>query len=328
MKLRELITEKISFSTYRNDAYNAIEKGIRDGLYDIGQDLIRQPEQHPTYDQVHEFLKTNLAKRITKPIESQLSYLGTKMTTGNFFGVTFATINPHGEAYRDYIQISDRYIDDITKKLVEYLFQSLLDNDAYDSETERLRSTTEAANMFRNERYGNIDDWRIEKTVNDMISTYIHEMVHLQQHSKQPLDKSTEYRSYATKNKKDFDRAIDNVSNGTGSERDWKLYKASPQEIPAFAHQAALDIIHDTMIDGRDATAEDLRYIIEILNEYIKGGKFANEYYNSTMPYYANTFKDPTSHDYKVFKRFMKIVAQELVSYRDQIQEKLNKYTL
>lgn len=99
--------------------------------------LVRQDEQHPTVDQMYEFLKTNLPIKIIVPMASKLTWLGRKILeipNEEFFGVYFDTIINNGEAYRDYIKITDRYTDDISKKLIDQLFQSLFDNDAYDSE--------------------------------------------------------------------------------------------------------------------------------------------------------------------------------------------------
>lgn len=185
---------------------------------------------------------------------------------------------------------------------------------------QKLYDTKQTAKIFKNI---DIDDYKFGDTVNELIGTYIHELVHIQQHKNQPIDKPTAYTSYGTKNKDKFKKSIDNINSGQYSNEDLKLYKASPQEIPAFAHNAAISIIHDAMIDGNTSDKEDLKYYISVLDDYIKGGKFAKEYYTNTMPYYVQTFNNKNSKDFKVFKRFMKIVAQELIQYRNHLQKKL-----
>jgi hypothetical protein len=106
--------------------------------------------------------------------------------------------------------------------------------------------------------------------------------------------------------KKEFRKSIHNITNQTASDRDDKVYRASPQEIPAFAHQVALKIADNIRIDyGNNIPSK-----VEI-NRWIEG-------------YIEKQFKNPKDpKEFNVFKRFHKLVYQEVMRYLERYKNRV-----
>lgn len=153
-------------------------------------------------------------------------------------------------------------------------------------------------------------DRDVERNVENLVSVVIHELVHVVQHNQQYKKgkTSTEYRSYLSKNNKDFYSSINKIHNSEHNDKDYRLYRGSPQEIAAFAHEAALKFIRYI----------DLEYIdVEYIKDLKKDLPRELEYYIERM------FNDPKNADeYKVFKRFNKLMYQEVVRYIEHIEKK------
>ena len=327
MNLRQLIAEKISITTARDEIASGIHSVIKDVVENIGMqfhtNFFDQPEVN--YDQLYEFLQSNLMRVLTRRIQTKLISTGRKILelgSNSYFHVDFNDSNVGGAAYYDRIEINKKPVITIAKYIVDGIIDSLHDNAAIDDGI--ITDVKYASRMISNTEI-DMDYYKIIDSINELISVFIHELVHIKQHSTQDMMKPTEYRSYATKDKERFNKAISNIHAGNASEEDMRLYRASPQEIPAFAHNAALDILHSIVDTNTDNITEinDIKYYIEVLSDYIRGGRFATSYISHHMPYYSKTFNKPGTKEYQVFKRFYKIVAQELMQYRDKLQQHL-----
>jgi hypothetical protein len=332
MKLRELLSEKISFTTARNDVADGIQTVIDELVENISNQFYTQffEPGYTDYDQTYEFLKSNISRVLRRRLQVKLMSLGRKileLDPNAYFHIEFNDSNVGGAAYYDSIQINQQSVLKLAEKVLDKIIDSMLDNGAFNGDNiPKIEDVKYAAKCIRMTDI-DIHDYKTSEIVNDLIGVFIHELVHIKQHSTQDKYKPTEYRSYATKDKTRFNKAIDNIHAGNASPEDMKLYRASPQEIPAFAHNAALEIIHSItdMNTDKITSIEDIKYYIEVLTDYIRGGRFATEYYRSHMPYYFNNFNNPGTKEYQVFKRFFKTVAQELMQYRDKLQQQLEK---
>lgn len=144
----------------------------------------------------------------------------------------------------------------------------------------------------------------VKKVILDVAETLVHELVHVQQAVRQDKYKEVEYRSY-----------LDNIKDemkmlmfGTIDDYTRKLYYASPQEIPAFANQLVVNLINQ--IEEKPKSPE----FNQKLDELIKTGRFVDKNYEK--------YNNPDNYkEYKVYKRFMKLVYQGLINYRDSLNE-------
>ena len=160
----------------------------------------------------------------------------------------------------------------------------------------------------------------VYKYLAPMVSTFIHELVHIKQHEPQQWGK-IEYRSYLM-NKQKFYQAIRNIHDGISTDLDHLAHASSPQEIPARAHSTVSDYI-ETLVDKNPLTMttrdlHDLEYYIEGMDP------------KNILDRTYRKFKDPNSKEYKIYKRYMKQIAQEMIAYRNyliKIQNKLNQQT-
>lgn len=124
-------------------------------------------------------------------------------------------------------------------------------------------------------------------SLEDMVQVFVHELVHVVQHLKQSHRDTTEYRSYLTNDKKRFNDAI-----ASSSDEDAHLYYASPQEIPAFAHDIVSNILKS--MQGKNVSRSDIQ---DAVRDRV-GAMFPNR-------------NDPKVK--KVYNRYLKLVYQELM---------------
>lgn len=315
MRLFELfISEKISLTHLKNPLKKNIESEILDSVHQIhykeskldpGSRALSDREGSLTHimPQVHEWLAQQLDVRVSSIIETIL-----KTITDIPVTVDFAKMHNQGEASNRHIKLNYSFIDELTTSIIagmyDYALDSLEDEHQIVSTLFRVYKSVDAYYIFS--LYG------VEKTINQMISTIIHEMVHVVQHDAQLKvgRPRTEYRSYLKKHVNSFYDSVRRLSSGDHSEEDYKAYRGSPQEIAAFAAEEAYNFIKDLGID--DLSLEDVAFIRKDLPAQMQG--------------YVNTqFNNPANkEEYNVFKRFNKLLYQEIVRYIDRV-EKLKK---
>ena len=165
-----------------------------------------------------------------------------------------------------------------------------------------------------------------KKAISDLTSVFIHEMVHVQQQHAQARaqqdtklrDTESEVRSYLIKgdkrkngsNKRKYANMMASLSPAT-----MHLYLASPQEIPAHAHTLALAMI-DVATNGEDPSQTNINTVIYNLDSLLKDSQLWSTF--TTAEQYKQ-FNKPGTHLYKIYKRFFKIVYQEITNYRTKL---------
>lgn len=159
---------------------------------------------------------------------------------------------------------------------------------------------------------------RTDRLIDKLSTVVTHELVHVLQHKAQ-LDTGrldTEYRSYLDTKKGEFhDLASDGVTSG---EKFNRLYYASPQEIGAYAHDMALQIIRDyglnvdyknTDLSQTELPKIDLRDIVYAIS--LRTG---------------DQFKErKTKKEEQVYRRYLKLVYLEVHRYIDNLRLTLPK---
>jgi hypothetical protein len=186
------------------------------------------------------------------------------------------------------------------------------------------------------------------------IDNMVHELVHIRQHApqsryktKRVFDKDTkqhklvtkqgtEFRSKVEPNQEKFYNAIRDLDK---SPENYKIYSSSLQEIPAHAHDAAVSVIRHLdfawggSVDeyGRDVShlKSQVKALKLIIANLSNGPTALKDVYGHPIKirrfeYFSKTFNHPNDKKlYPVYKKFVKIMSQELINYYNYWNEKL-----
>lgn len=313
MRLLELfISEKISLTHLKNPLKKEIDSEILGSLHQIyykeskldpgSRELAeKNTSLSGITPQVTDWLKQQLNVRLSLGIEQIL-----KTVTGIDLSVQFSKMKTGGSASGREINLSDVIVDELADKLVAEIYDATLN---YIEDESRLVST-----MFETfKRADNFTLESVDKNIKSLISVVIHEMVHVVQHDAQYKKgrDSTEYRSYLDKDTNRFHSSVRKLSAGSHTDADYRLYRGSPQEIAAFAQEAALKFLDD--LDVESLSDEDLVMVKQNMP-------------NELRWYVEKMFNNPENpQEYKVFKRFHKLMYQEVIRYFERLQKRRKK---
>ena len=153
-------------------------------------------------------------------------------------------------------------------------------------------------------------------TANWIAERIVHEIVHLEQAAREP-QKEKSYTSYLAKTSDQLWQAVENLA----SKENYEMYLASPQEIPAFAHQMVYRAITQALGGQslKNIAEDEIPYVIQELKDVLKDISSGMSASDETLGRYLN-FKGNDKKRMKVFKRFMKSVYQEVASYIEKLQ--------
>lgn len=251
-------------------------------------------------------------------------------------GVMFQNLSSSeaGHANGNVIVLNKKsYLDPLAEKILTEIQQQLFDNSIVhepspddDDISDKVRENTGAwyrvdweqarAHLVDN-RYA-IADRVMDRTpqINKLVDTILHELVHVIQHRQQRHRRQPEYRSYLDKKGNKL------RSFWRGPEQGWdfdntnwqRLYYASPQEIPAFAHNMAQAIIRGFGLDEP----------LELPYPTITAQDFVSELRNIVGDQYRNPTNPKES---KILNRYLKLAYQEVQRYieRKKAADKANQ---
>lgn len=327
MRIKDVIDEEISVTPYEGPVTDSVNNAVKHALGQLLPKLAKLPkkvsadlESEEGYGKlfrtyVTDIIEPQLIDSLSKHMHDALnSEIGEPMVSSLKFEPT-----EHGEqgyASETNIVLDNRFSKTLTRKLVTKLIDSALDS--YDP-GERVAGFTFIVRMASSgDRYywGTLY-YEIEGTVSNLVSTTLHELVHVIQYNQQDIKgrDDIEYRSYLDKHKGEFRSIVDRTSSADDSTEDpwasdrfWNLYLSSPQEISAFAHQAALNIIksyelHHDATTFENITSDDIIDAVDTIT--------------------SQRFKNPKSRkELMVRKRYMKLVYLEVARYVDAKKRK------
>jgi hypothetical protein len=219
--------------------------------------------------------------------------------------VEFTETKVGGSASGINMEISDNRVKALTKEIVECMYSYTLDT------LENKTSIVETFFMaFKKADVRTLYSGNLENELDRLVSVVLHELTHIIQHSaqyKQDRKGPTEYRSYLEPDKTKFNAVINKMHKGEElTPYEYKIYRASPQEIPAFAQEAALGVLNDLDIDN----VTDLKELRKLLPDNIRA-------------FMDHQFNNPSNaKEYAVFKKFHKLMYQEIMRYVDMIEKK------
>jgi hypothetical protein len=316
----EVVDEAISMTKYNQDLVDAIKTGIINGVLALEKpimsnqnllDVINDDSFSDRY--ARQYLQREAEASIEKAVIKQLKLTLAKiLDKGALSKIRFGKMSGMGGFARgSEIVLNRTLLDGIAKTVINRICTAMYEHPA----GQRTRVFEIVFNMLKQNSDKMIGYLLhgLEPHVDNIVSILVHEAVHIIQHKQQAhrgLGK-TEYRSYLDKQKGEFRSAAQKAVKTKNRDRYYDLYYASPQEITAFAHQMALDVVNAYGLNK----VTDLKDIPKITSENII------EYINKRI---NNRFAQPRNpQETQVRRRYLKLVYQEVHRYIEHVQQVL-----
>lgn len=317
MRIHELITEAISVSSYDKPIELTIKKTIFGTLSEL-TDLYGYYKAAESDFSDYNGSSWEFMNVMTMEYEQRLlMVLGSNITDvinrqiGNDVveKVHFKKLDrADGQAPGRGIEVSKEYLKTIATLVIEKLISMTINDFDREDYPKGFFSLCEEAAKGHPFIVETINQ-TIYETVYKLVDVIIHELTHVLQHYPQLVKgrKDTEYRSYLDRKKSEFVK-LHQSNTDKHPERWWNLYYASPQEMAAFAHNAALYIIRS--YDMHRATDPSELYDITP-DDIIDGiriilGKFQmNKYFDNPK----------TKKEQQIRNRYIKLVYMEVQKY-------------
>lgn len=310
MKLYEtFISERISLVKYKDLIFDAIQQGVTDSVRQMYYKVAKYPEskrdaiRDGDLSEVKEYANRELTRQLEVLVPVSISYAIRDelkipvVATARDIGKTEAHASGRSIVYNKHYfsRLSSYILEDIE----EYTMGTYGSLDELDKDFQDAFKKIEISGL--------LTEYNIQSLVSDLVSVTLHELTHVIQHDRQiKADRpGLEYRSYLEPNKEKFHQVVARL--GDQNPEDYRLYQASPQEITAFAQQAADRIVR---INNLAVDAEARKMIRKSPSEYIED-------------YTYKKFNNPSNaREYAVFKRFNKLVYQFVMDYVDELDKK------
>ena len=326
MLINEILTEAISLTRYDSKVQDMFTKGLKKALKrlskvkgkfpDEEQEVAKDGRSYPLRAKLTAVLARYLATDIAKEFKNLKTVTGAHVTS-----VKFIKTEHGGYAQGTDLYISSRIIKNIANIVVDQIDEFAINaSDDYPDYVYTFFTMCSIvadgvdrhSNFLLNEIFE-----KIQQGVDAIINVVTHELVHTTQHGRQfekgrgPFE--IEYRSYLDKNKGEFYK-LHAKDDWYKNPRAMELYYASPQEMPAFAHEIALYIIRaydfPNMTSLEEIPTVDSKDIVYAMSRYPEIAKFAKS-------------EDPRVR--KVYQRYIKLVYTEVANYIEQLKQKLTK---
>jgi len=318
----EVVDEAISLTKHEEELINAVKKGIVTGLASLEkpfmsnenlQEILNDDNLSDRY--ARQYMQREAESKIEKAISKQM-----KMVLDQILGkdaitkYRFGTMKGMGGYVQDTTMVINRaYVTQLIIAVMNRFNNYLYDN--YNA-GERTKGMSFIFRMLKGNDSSTVDDLTrdFERFINPIVSIITHEAVHIVQHKQQAHrpNKKTEYRSYLDKTKGEFYAQAMKAKQSKNKDRYYDLYYSSPQEIAAFAHQMAMDVIKSYDLNN----ISNLKDIPKIEGEDIVIN--VNQRLN-------NRFAKPRNpQEMQVRRRYLKLVYQEVQRYIDHVKQLLD----
>jgi hypothetical protein len=260
-EIEQTVAESVNFTRYIDDAENAMKKGILTACSILATVTIT-PAMQADITQTKAFgsvrQAVNLAGLIKDHCTVELKKLAVNKMKVPVTDVIFEPLgDSNGECYLLEVRLNIAYINGISNQVWSRWTKAVVANRAGDP-----FSYTKTAKKIINTFKKTLFEVPIP-VIDNCASTFIHEMVHAQQHMPQLAkgvpDSGTDYGSYIkTKDvpdKKAFTKMVD-TPGALDDPENYRIFRASPQEMAAFANQDAARFIKDNNLNVQGVTAD------------------------------------------------------------------------
>lgn len=303
------ISERISLVKHRDDIKSviqtAISTGIANSIFDINfyirkkRHIIKRGGFDDLFIVVFEHIINNISAEFVDRMSSFLSSLIGKRI--------FVDMENMGQDIHAYVLGTELIFNhgtfrDITDTVITIANNSVLQDPSgrpYDLGFEYIfKELISKSKIFSNPS--------LNEYIDEMVSTTLHELTHLVQNSKSLKAGGDIWSSsYLERNQEKYRKIID--KGDAMSPEEYKIYQGNPKEISAFAQETAERIVAETGID---------RDMSKLLDVKKNPQKFVTSYV-------YKDFNKPSNHiEYKIFKRYIKLVYQYLIDYIDYMESK------
>lgn len=303
MKLYELfISEKISLVVHKDLIESLIIDGIEEGVQQVYYKFKRYPDER--IESVNDGYLDNVAMYAARELMTQLRVMiPVSVSHGltNSLGIpVLSTARSIGNSEAMAEENKIVYNLSLIAKLVNPIIDSVINHAMANYSKENPLFNAFRDSFLSMPVHSIVSSSPVKSVIDYIVSVTIHELAHVIQFINQVSAgrSSIEYRSYLSPSKKSFHNLVRSFADTPATADSYKIYQASPQEIAAFAQQEALDIIRRNGIRTRKDLGNNTDKVI------------------TTHMY--DTFKTPANPaEYKVFKRFAKLVYQAVIDYVD-----------
>jgi hypothetical protein len=284
-EIEQTVDEAANYTRYIDDAEDAMKKGILTAC-SIMANIKITPEMQADIDETRKLGSVkqalNLAGLIKQHCANELKILAETKMKVPVSDVVFEELGTtNGECAYLEIRLNIAYINGITHQIWNRWTKDLANNN-----TSIPFNYTKTAKKIINTFKKTVFNSPIP-ALDNCASTFIHEMVHAHQHAAQAAKgisaDDTDYRSYLkTKEiptKKAFQDMVD-TENALDDPENYKIYRASPQEMAAFANQDAARFIKDNKLNtpGAKADAATMSKLQNYLGKYFRDRDNYKEY--------------------------------------------------
>jgi hypothetical protein len=324
MRIIDVIKEAISVTQYEDVVEQAIRAGISQAMLELSaqkgqfydeENQLANAISSPLQKKFNQIFPTFLETKISTQLKSKISReIGMPIPTAVSFETTEA--GTKGFADGTEILLTNRYSTKLSNLIIKNLFNSVISSYSEDELLDGL--------YFTCKMYASGDKQIVytankgtEALIDNIVNTVLHELVHVIQHHRQTGRLSTEYRSYLDNMKGELfslhDKSKVTSLGGTEKTRYYNLYLASPQEMAAFSNEMAMYIIRGYDLKNTQS--------VENIPKFSE-----NDIINAVNSFIHNRFRDPkNAKEYAVFKRYIKLVYQELDRYIDLLRKRLEQ---
>jgi len=275
-EIQQNITEAINFTRYIDDAENAMKKGIIKACAELPKVTIT-PEMQADIDETATLRSVKEALDFPELVKQycadELKKLAVNKMKVPLSDVIFEQLeDANGEAYGLEVRLNIAYINGIVKPIWAKWIYEIGSNSA------KPINYTKTAKKVINRFTKNLSTIKMP-ILENCASTFIHEMVHAQQHAAQATKgisaDNTDYRSYIktpeVPNKEAFKAMVD-TPGALDDPENYRIFRASPQEMTAFANQAAAKFIKDNKLNlpGAKADSATMAKLQNYLGDYFR----------------------------------------------------------
>jgi hypothetical protein len=313
MRINEVIVEAINLTRYEDVVEHAVLTGIAAALGNLSyykgrfskeEEWTNKGSESELLGQLEPILQLSLPDNIADQLTL---FVSREIIRDNSLSIYFSKLPEGTHAYvtgRREMTLSFSYIEELSQYILFDIWETAI-NDHSDNIVEGMFSIIKMAasrDKITTQQVFFDGTGNTGSVVNHLVSVFLHEMVHVIQDQAQLGRPDIEYRSYLDKTKDEFR----NLSDRTRNSRFYDLYYASPQEMSAFSQQMALDAIRKFKLRNIKSEEDIPRITSEDILNFIK-------------EVIGNRFGDPRNQkEYAVFKRYAKIVYQEVQKYLDE----------
>jgi hypothetical protein len=331
MRIYEIINETISFTKYTDDVTSDIVNGIVHGIILVSNNrdkLLARANQSNNIPKFLKDLKELTGNAIAESIKRDLKITANNIILDNnitktspiwviFSDPPLGGGNDSAWVRGATISLPNRYIIDIVDNIINYIMYNL--QKALPDRNKKPNNKTVA--VYREnlilERLLNImsknsaimqcieQQPTIDNSIKKLSSLFIHELVHLRQNYIQHMQGRNaddfEYRSYLDKTPGEFNKLTRLKDR---SERWKELYITSPQEMNAFAHNIALNIINDYGLSDPEIELPSQKEMLDKITSYVK-----KHYDKNNTPIDQPTYKRYIKQTYTVLKDYLEHIG-------------------